>query len=123
MSGKKYEDEFALEMAKAREGKSKATPWGSGYSKAPEILHGGGTALLLFPGGVHDHIQCGAASSCLSPGIIGLHAAGYTKKVKGKTAEERLDMRAAMKWVLCLLCAASKRCLCSPGLAACRPNC
>ncbi|EFN54628.1 expressed protein [Chlorella variabilis] len=61
MSGKNYEEEFALEMAKVKTGKAKATPWGSGYAAAPEILH------------------------------------GYTKKVKGKTAEERLDMRAAMK--------------------------
>ncbi len=64
MSGKKYEDEFALEMAKAREGKSKATPWGSGYSKAPEILHGGGTALLLFPG------VCMIASNVELPGAV-----------------------------------------------------
>lgn len=28
MSGKAYEQEFALEMAKAKEGKSKSTPWG-----------------------------------------------------------------------------------------------
>ncbi|KAL4432171.1 hypothetical protein ABPG77_005933 [Micractinium sp. CCAP 211/92] len=61
MSGKNYEEEFALEMSKAKEGKAKATPWGSGYGRAPEILH------------------------------------GYSKKVKGKTAEERLDMRAAIK--------------------------
>lgn len=61
MSGKNYEQEFALEMEKAKEGKAKTTPWGSGYAKGPEILH------------------------------------GYSKKVKGKTAEERLDMRAAMK--------------------------
>ena len=57
MSNNSYEEEFLLEMNKAREGKSKATPWGSGYKKAPEILH------------------------------------GYDKKVKGKTAEERLDLR------------------------------
>lgn len=57
MSNKSYEEEFSLEMSKAQEGKSKATPWGSGFKKAPEILH------------------------------------GYEKKVKGKTAEERLDMR------------------------------
>ncbi|KAI7843562.1 hypothetical protein COHA_002804 [Chlorella ohadii] len=61
MGGGSYEQEFAAEMARAKEGKAKATPWGSGYAKAPEILH------------------------------------GYSKKVKGKTAEERLDMRAAMK--------------------------
>jgi hypothetical protein len=41
VSGKTYEDEFALEMAKARAGKAKSTPWGSGYAAAPEILHGG----------------------------------------------------------------------------------
>lgn len=27
-------------MAKAKEGKAKATPWGSGFGRAPEILHG-----------------------------------------------------------------------------------
>ena len=57
MSNKTYEEEFAKEMSKAKEGKAKAAPWSSGYKKAPEILH------------------------------------GYDKKVKGKTAEERLDMR------------------------------
>ncbi|KAG7672196.1 hypothetical protein KSW81_005078 [Nannochloris sp. 'desiccata'] len=57
MSNKSYEEEFSLEMSKAKEGKAKAAPWSSGYKKAPEILH------------------------------------GYDKKVKGKTAEERLDMR------------------------------
>jgi hypothetical protein len=57
MSNKTYEEEFSLEMSKAKEGKAKAAPWSSGYKKAPEILH------------------------------------GYDKKVKGKTAEERLDMR------------------------------
>ena len=40
MSGKAYEQEFALEMAKAAGGKAKSTPWGSGYAQAPEILHG-----------------------------------------------------------------------------------
>lgn len=45
-------------MSKAKQGKAKNTPWGSGYRAAPEVLH------------------------------------GYTTKVKGKTAEERLDMRA-----------------------------
>ncbi len=40
MSGKNYEDEFALEMIKVKTGKAKATPWGSGYAVAPEILHG-----------------------------------------------------------------------------------
>jgi hypothetical protein len=58
MGNKTYEQEFALEMSVANQGKAKNTPWGSGYRAAPEILH------------------------------------GYTKKVKGKTAEERLDMRA-----------------------------
>jgi len=58
MSNKTYEEEFSLEMSKAKEGKAKAAPWSSGYKKAPEFLH------------------------------------GYDKKVKGKTAEERLDMRA-----------------------------
>ncbi len=40
MGGGSYEQEFAAEMARAKEGKAKATPWGSGYAKAPEILHG-----------------------------------------------------------------------------------
>lgn len=60
-TGKTYEEEFSLEMEKAKEGKVKNTPWGSSYRDAPEILH------------------------------------GYTVKVTGKTAEERLDMRAARK--------------------------
>eukprot|EP00887_Chlorella_sp_A99_P005679 scaffold1.g5679.t1 len=64
--GGTYEQEFSLEMEKAKAGKVKNTPWGSTFkqarcAEAPEILH------------------------------------GYTKKVKGKTASERLDMRAAMK--------------------------
>lgn len=58
---KSYEDEFFLEMEKAKKGHAKDTPWGQGYKKAPKILH------------------------------------GYTAAVKGNTAEERLDMRAAMK--------------------------
>ncbi|GAB4817558.1 hypothetical protein N2152v2_004604 [Parachlorella kessleri] len=53
--------EFDLEMAKAKEGKVKNTPWGSSFRAPPEILH------------------------------------GYAKKVKGKTAEERLDLRCAVK--------------------------
>jgi hypothetical protein len=61
MSNKTYEEEFSLEMSKAKEGKAKAAPWSSGYKKAPEILH------------------------------------GYDKKVKGKTAEERLDMRSGTR--------------------------
>ncbi|KAG2493842.1 hypothetical protein HYH03_008058 [Edaphochlamys debaryana] len=61
MSGKNYEQEFDLETKRVQEGKAKSTPWGCGYRKAPEILH------------------------------------GYTTKVTGKTAEERLDMRAASK--------------------------
>ena len=35
-----YEQEFATESRAAREGRAKATPWGSGYRQAPEILHG-----------------------------------------------------------------------------------
>ena len=57
----RYEEEFALEMEKSRQGKAKSTPWGSGFRAAPEVLH------------------------------------GYDRKVTGKTAEERLDMRAAVK--------------------------
>lgn len=40
-SGKTYEQEFDLEMAKAKEGKVKNTPWGSSYRAPPTILHGG----------------------------------------------------------------------------------
>lgn len=40
MGGGTYEQEFAAEMARAKEGKAKSTPWGSGYGRAPEILHG-----------------------------------------------------------------------------------
>lgn len=61
MSNKTYEDEFALEMEKAKQGKAKSTPWGSGYRAPPPVLH------------------------------------GYQSKVSGKTPEERLDIRAAMK--------------------------
>ncbi|KAL6767417.1 hypothetical protein ACKKBF_B35150 [Auxenochlorella protothecoides x Auxenochlorella symbiontica] len=56
-----YEQEFALEMQKAKAGKVKNTPWGSSYRAAPEILH------------------------------------GYDRKISGHTAEERLDMRVAIK--------------------------
>lgn len=56
-----YEEEFATEIERAKEGKTKSTPWGSSFGHAPEILH------------------------------------GYKTKVTGKTAEERLDMRAARK--------------------------
>ena len=37
-----------------------------------------------------------ACPPCL-PRLPAPPAAGYSKKIKGKTAEERLDMRAAMK--------------------------
>lgn len=57
MSNKTYEEEFSMEMSRAKTGKERSTPWGTGFRKAPEILH------------------------------------GYQQKVKGKTAEERLDMR------------------------------
>lgn len=40
MGGGTYEQEFAAEMARAKEGKAKSTPWGSGYGRAPDILHG-----------------------------------------------------------------------------------
>eukprot|EP00884_Botryococcus_braunii_P019765 jgi/Botrbrau1/6472/Bobra.0034s0046.1 len=60
-SGKAYEQEFALEMEKAKEGKVKNTPWGSSYRAPPKILH------------------------------------GYSAPVTGKTAEERLDLRCAVR--------------------------
>lgn len=40
MSNKTYEEEFSIEMSRAKTGKERSTPWGSGYGKAPEILHG-----------------------------------------------------------------------------------
>eukprot|EP01025_Chloroclados_australasicus_P024807 TRINITY_DN2487_c2_g1_i1.p4 TRINITY_DN2487_c2_g1~~TRINITY_DN2487_c2_g1_i1.p4 ORF type:complete len:131 (-),score=29.66 TRINITY_DN2487_c2_g1_i1:332-724(-) len=40
VSGKNYEEEFALEMAKAKEGKTRSTPWGSSFRTPPEVLHG-----------------------------------------------------------------------------------
>lgn len=112
------------EMSKAKEGKAKATPWGSGYGRAPEILHG---APVPRGEGGPQHLQtrgpmpCIAASSACSSPVFSRRAAftwadervqgyaspaffptaclpaGYSKKVKGKTAEERLDMRAAIK--------------------------
>lgn len=39
-SGKMYEQEFAPEIERAQTGKSKTTPWGSGYRPAPPLLHG-----------------------------------------------------------------------------------
>ncbi|CAK0751098.1 hypothetical protein CVIRNUC_002042 [Coccomyxa viridis] len=60
-SNRTYEQEFALEMQKAQDGKVKNTPWGSSFKKAPEILH------------------------------------GYSAPVTGKNAEERLDLRCAIK--------------------------
>eukprot|EP00891_Asterochloris_glomerata_P001961 jgi/Astpho2/1961/Aster-x0509 len=37
-----YEKEFEMEMERAKTGRSKTTPWGSGYGKLPEggTLHG-----------------------------------------------------------------------------------
>lgn len=35
-----YEEEFASEIERAKQGKAKSTPWGSGFSAAPDILHG-----------------------------------------------------------------------------------
>lgn len=46
-SGQAYEAEFASEIERAKEGKAKSTPWGSGFAKAPEILHG--KANQLYP--------------------------------------------------------------------------
>eukprot|EP01024_Parvocaulis_polyphysoides_P049418 TRINITY_DN4785_c0_g1_i1.p3 TRINITY_DN4785_c0_g1~~TRINITY_DN4785_c0_g1_i1.p3 ORF type:complete len:131 (-),score=25.39 TRINITY_DN4785_c0_g1_i1:290-682(-) len=40
VSGKTYEEEFCFEMAKAREGKTRSTPWGSSFRAPPEVLHG-----------------------------------------------------------------------------------
>ena len=48
MGGGSYEQEFAAEIARAKTGKAKATPWGSGYGKAPEILHGVLPCMLLL---------------------------------------------------------------------------
>lgn len=39
-TGQTYEEEFATEIERAKEGKIKLTPWGSSFGKAPEILHG-----------------------------------------------------------------------------------
>lgn len=61
MSNKTYEEEFSREMERAKTGQGKSTPWGSGFRKAPKILH------------------------------------GYHQVVSGKTVEEKLDIRAAMK--------------------------
>ncbi|CAL5227745.1 g10761 [Coccomyxa viridis] len=60
-SNRTYEQEFALEMQKAQDGKVKNTPWGSSFKKAPDILH------------------------------------GYSAPITGKNAEERLDLRCAIK--------------------------
>eukprot|EP01023_Acetabularia_acetabulum_P059381 TRINITY_DN71367_c0_g1_i1.p2 TRINITY_DN71367_c0_g1~~TRINITY_DN71367_c0_g1_i1.p2 ORF type:complete len:129 (-),score=29.37 TRINITY_DN71367_c0_g1_i1:93-479(-) len=40
VSGKNYEEEFSLEMAKAKEGKTRSTPWGSTFRAPPTVLHG-----------------------------------------------------------------------------------
>lgn len=40
-TGQTYEEEFASEIERAKEGKLKSTPWGSSFGKAPDILHGG----------------------------------------------------------------------------------
>jgi hypothetical protein len=80
----------------------KNTPWGSSYKPAPEILHGEIVKLLSIActpsshppsqgGAVHaSKCSTGAQHSCVA-------RAGYTMKVTGRTAEERLDMRAAQK--------------------------
>ncbi|KAK9830578.1 hypothetical protein WJX81_000428 [Elliptochloris bilobata] len=60
-TGKTYEQEFSLEIEKAKEGKVKNTPWGSSFRAPPQILH------------------------------------GYDKPVTGKSAQERLDIRCAVK--------------------------
>lgn len=86
-----YEQVFSLEMEKARAGKVKNTPWGSSFRAPPQVLHG---ALCRWKGasdvGELLHEVCGLIVATLGP-------PGYDRKVKGKTAEERLDMRAAMK--------------------------
>lgn len=60
-SGKTYEQEFSLQMEKAKSGKVKNTPWGSSFRAPQEVLH------------------------------------GYSAPVKGANAEERLDLRCAIK--------------------------
>ncbi|KAK9807932.1 hypothetical protein WJX73_004232 [Symbiochloris irregularis] len=47
-SGKTYEEEFALQMEKAKEGKVKNTPWGSSYRAPNDILHGYDAPIKKF---------------------------------------------------------------------------
>lgn len=54
-----YEQEFALEMQKAKAGKVKNTPWGSSYRAAPEILHGT-SALCHVDHGTQEVTRCNA---------------------------------------------------------------
>ena len=83
----------------------KNTPWGSSFKPPPEVLHGGSP---------HQAVQCGLqlGATCRVPvrwalahacrprldlALTGGQSAGYDRKVNGDTAEERLDLRCAMK--------------------------
>lgn len=91
--GKTYEEEFALEMVKARQGKAKSTPWGSSFAPPPEVLHG----EWWEHSASSSTRLCGAYRSRLPCDAFQIVCVGYNKKVTGKTAEERLDMRSAIK--------------------------
>ena len=71
MGGGSYEKEFAAEMARAKTGKAKATPWGSGYGKAPEILHG----AALLNGAARGAVRGGAAPVGSAPRVGAVPAA------------------------------------------------
>ncbi len=76
-----------------QEGRARSNPWGATYRAAPEILHG-----ACAPDVRAATRGQWAGSAGRSPKLFPCAAsAGYTKKVKGDTAEERLDMRAATK--------------------------
>lgn len=90
--------EFEYETQRMQTGKVRTTAWGATYRKPMEIPHGG-------PGGQQPgaDVPVGArvlwrhSGSATTACQRVLRGAGYTQKVTGKTAEERLDLRATTK--------------------------
>lgn len=106
-------------------GKSKTTPWGSGYRPAPPLLHGmscsactgceyhvstcwcmailSGTSTSYFQSNICEMGKIKVPAWFISQTlfvdvfIIYCLSAGYKRIVTGENASERLDMRAAVK--------------------------
>ena len=96
-----------------QDGKVKNTPWGSSFKAPPSILHGAPSRLPPLP--KREHMATSQWRSCMphmlltsvgikyymnisaAPICVAWLRAGYSAPVTGATAQERLDMRAAMK--------------------------